>query len=538
MRAKRNPIVVLLVVACIALASAVSASGATFELASASIVDIQRAFDSGELTAETLVQRCIQRIEAFDDADPRLNAILALNPNAIERARALDNERKRQGPRSLLHGIPVLLKDNFDTSDMPTTGGTFLLAGSLPPDDAFLVRRLREAGAIILAKTNMSELASGDARSSIGGVTRNPHDIERSPSGSSQGTAVGIASMYAPLGLGTDTGGSIRLPAAATGIVGLRPTQGLLSRDGIVPLSTTFDMAGPMARRVSDVAVALGILSGVDEADPTTHVSASHRETDYTAFLDEEALNGARIGVARQFFGHDADVDWVMEASLDAIRDAGATLVDVEFPGWLMLSRVDLYWTLRRREFNAAMTEYLSTLAPRYPKTVAEMHQRALRFSSPSPEGYVPNASRWHLLKSEAESGGLDSNDYVAVRDHGLPLLREMIGGPFEAERLDAIVYPTAPLRPTRIDADPPPDLAGSSALNATMGTTPTNLASLAGFPALVVPAGFTSGGLPVGISFMGVAFAEPRLLALGYAFEQRTRALRLPVHTPKLESR
>ena len=511
----------------------VTVTGAPIDMATASIADINIAFDKGDLSSEQLVKQCLERIRVFDKAGPKLNAILALNPKALERARALDKERSLQGPRSPLHGIPVLLKDNFDTSDIPTTGGSFLLKGSLPPNDAFLVRKLREAGAIILAKTNMSEFASGDAKSSLGGVTRNPHDITRSPSGSSQGTAVGIASGYAPLGLGTDTGGSIRLPASVTGIVGLRPTQGLLSRDGIIPLSTTFDMAGPMARHVYDIAVSLGILSGFDGADPQTKIALRQEIKDYTGFLDANALKGARLGVARQFFGHDGDVDWVLEGSLDTLRTAGATIVEIEFPSWLLLSRVDIYWTLRQREFNVAMEDYLATLSPHYPKSVAEMFKRALSFTTPSPEGFIPNASRWHLLKRESKSRGLDEYDYLAVRNHGLPLIRDTIGGFFDKDHLDAIVYPTSPLRPTRIDADPPPNLQGGSALNATMGTTPTNLASLAGYPALVVPAGFTSSGLPVSISFMGKALSEPRLLGLGYAFENRTRAYRLPLHTP-----
>ncbi len=242
----------------------------TFELTTATIADINAALDSGELTSERLIELSLAPITAFDDAGPELNALLALNHNALAEARALDAERARSGPLSPLHGVPILLKDNFDTHDMPTTGGSFVLAGSLPPDDAFLVRKLRDAGAVILAKTNMSELASGDPLSSFGGVTRYPHDLERTPSGSSIGTGVGIAAAYAPLGLGTDTGGSVRAPASANGIVGLRPTYGLLSRDGIIPLGLSFDMAGPMARHVYDVAVSLNVLAGVDPADEAT----------------------------------------------------------------------------------------------------------------------------------------------------------------------------------------------------------------------------------------------------------------------------
>jgi amidase len=507
----------------------------TFELTTATIADINAAFESGELTSEKLIELSLARIAAFDDTGPELNAVLALNRSALAEARALDAERASRGPRSPLHGIPVLLKDNFDTYDMPTTGGSFVLAGSMPPDDAFLVRKLRDAGAIILAKTNMSEFASGDALSSVAGVTRNPHDIGRSPSGSSIGAGVGVAAVYAPLGLGTDTGGSIRLPASANGIVGLRPTYGLLSRDGIIPLGLSFDMAGPMARHVYDVAVSLGVLAGVDPADEATARAAGRVESDYTTYLDVDALDGARIGVARQFLGHDGDVDLVVEASLEAMRALGATVVEVAFPEWLLRSRVDLYWTVRLPEFKAHMGEYLATLAAGYPRSVEELYMRSIQLTSPSPEGYAPNASRWQLLKTEAEAGTLEDSDYLAVRDHGLPLIRDIVAGLFEDNDLDAIVYPTSPTRPTRIDTDPPPELTGASALTATMGTTPTNLASLAGFPDLVVPAGFTTSGLPVAMSFMGRAFSEPRLLALGYAFEQHMAARRLPRHTPPL---
>jgi amidase len=506
-----------------------------FELTTATIEEINAAFDSGTLTSERLVELSLSRIAAYDDAGPELNAVLELNQSALAEARALDAERVRSGPRSALHGIPVLLKDNFDTHDMPTTGGSFVLAGSVPPDDAFLVRKLRGAGAIILAKTNMSEFASGDALSSIGGVTRNPHDTERSPSGSSIGSGVGVAAVYAPLALGTDTGGSVRAPASANGIVGLRPTYGLLSRDGIIPLGLSFDMPGPMARHVADVAVSLGILAGVDPADEATELATGRIEADYTAYLDPDALAGARIGIARQFLGHDGDVDFIVEASLETLKAAGATVVDIEFPEWFLRARVDLYWTVRIPEFKPQMGAYLETLTEEYPKTVEELYRRSIVLTSPSPEGYVPNASRWQLLKTEADPGTRQDQGYLAVRDHGLPMIRGLVQALFEENELDAIVYPTSPTRPTRIDVDPPSQLAGGSALNATLGTTPTNIASLAGFPDLAVPAGFTTSGLPVSLSFMGQAFSEGRLLGLGYAFEQRTGALRLPRHTPPL---
>ena len=307
----------------LALAGVTTAGGQTVDVTAATIEDLNRAFDDGTLTSEQLVERYLARIAAYDDAGPALNAVIALNPNAVERARELDAERRSGGPRSPLHGIPVVLKDNLDTADLPTTAGSVLLAGSLPPDDAFLVRKLREAGAIVLAKVNMSEFASGGAMSSLGGRTRNPHDLVRSPGGSSGGTGAAIAAAFAQVGLGTDTGGSVRSPSTSNGIAGLKPTLGLMSRDGIVPLALSFDTAGPMARHVYDVAAALGVMTGVDPADGATAASRDRFETDYTQYLDADALAGARIGVARDFLGQDGDVDWVVEASLDVMREAG-----------------------------------------------------------------------------------------------------------------------------------------------------------------------------------------------------------------------
>jgi amidase len=329
----------------------VLASAQTITLSTATIEDLNAAFDAGTLTSEALVEMYLARIEAYDQQGPALNAVLWLNERAIERARALDAERRSSGPRSPLHGIPVVLKDNIDTSDMPTTAGSLLLAGSIPPDDAFIVRKLRDAGAIILAKVNMSEFASGVTMSSVGGYIRNPYDIARTPSGSSGGTGAALAASFAQLGIGTDTGGSVRGPTTSNGLAGLKPTLGLLSRDGIVPLSLTFDTAGPMARHVYDVAAMLGAMTGVDPADVATRASDGVAETDYIQFLDATALRGARIGVARQFLGQDEEVDWIVEASLQAMRDAGADVIDIAYPQWLLDVKGDWYTTIRWREF-------------------------------------------------------------------------------------------------------------------------------------------------------------------------------------------
>ena len=394
------------------------------------------------------MQLCLARIQAYDRQGPSLRAVLTLNPKALDTARALDAERKAKGPRSPLHGIPIVLKDNYNTADLPTTGGSLLLEGSMPPEDAFVVKKLRAAGAIVLAKVNMSEFASGPARSSLGGQTLNPHDLTRTPSGSSGGTGVAIAAAYAPLGMGTDTGGSIRGPSTSNGIVGLKPTHGLLSRSGIIPLSLSFDTGGPMARSVTDVAIALGVMTGVDPADAATAKSQGRFESDYTKYLKADALKGARIGIARDFLGADPDVDWVVDASLDAMRKAGATVVDVRYPKWLLDAKQEFYNAIRRPEFHVQIAAYLATLGPGYPKTLAEMIERASRINAVRADGAGPNPSRWTLFKRELESGTLDDYRYTSVHDHGLPMVREIVDGIIVSQKLDAIVYPTSSRRP------------------------------------------------------------------------------------------
>ena len=506
------------------LAAAVEA--APGDLTQASIADLENAMAKGSLTSEKLTKLYLARIKAYDKQGPAINAVITLNPAALDTARALDAERRSKGPRGPLHGIPVILKDNYNTADLPTTAGSFMLRGSIPPQDAFLVKKLRDAGAIVLAKVNLSEFASGGAHSSIGGQTLNPHDLTRTPSGSSGGTGAGIAAVFAPLGMGTDTGGSIRGPSTSNGVVGLKPTHGLLSRGGIVPLALSFDTGGPLALNVADVAAALGVMTGIDPADAATQKSAGKFETDYTRYLKADALKGARIGIARDFMGQDQEVDWVIEASLDAMRKQGATIVEVHYPKWLLQTKTEFYNVIRRTEFAAQITDYLITLKPGYPRSHKELMDLSETLTSPR-DGYTPNGSRWALFKEEANSGTLTSPQYLAVRDHGLPLVRAEIEGILSSNQLDAIVYPTSPRRPARIDADPVPGATG--------GESATNFANLTGFPDLIVPAGFTTGGLPIGISFFGPAFSEPKLLGLGYSFEQATKARRLPVHTPAL---
>ena len=500
----------------------------TVDLDAATIIELNTAFDNGTLTAELLVKRYLARIAAYDAQGPRIHAIIALNPRALETARALDAERKVKGKRSLLHGMPIVLKDNYNTRDMPTTGGSVLLAGYIPSRDAFLVQQLRDAGAIVLAKVNMSEFASSGAYSSLGGQTLNPHQLAYSPSGSSGGTGASIAAAFAQFGLGTDTGGSIRGPATVNGIVALKPTHGLLSRSGIIPLALSFDTGGPMARSVTDIAVALGVLTGADPADSATRKSDGHAERDYAKYLQVGALKGARIGIARDFVGFDTDVDWIVESSLATMRRAGATIVDVRFPPWMLAAKGAWYTAVRFPEFPGQIADYLKDTPATYPKSLAELIERARAMPSLSTSGdgttTAPNASRWAKFVNELASGTTDDYRYRTVRDHALPMMRDVVNGVLSSNQLDAIVYPTQSIVPERIDA--PENTTAPDAMN---------IANLTGFPDLIVPAGFSDNRLPIGISFLGPAWSEPKLLALGYAFEQLTRARRRPAHTPAL---
>lgn len=501
------------------------AQAAEIDLASATIGDLQKAMAAGTLSAEKLVQMSLQRIKAYDDAGPKLNALILVNPKALAEAKALDDERKRQGARGPMHGIPVILKDNHDTFDMPTTGGSVFLDGSVPPDDAFIVKQLRKAGAVILAKANLSEFASSaktNGFSSLGGQTLNPHDLQRGPSGSSGGSGAAVAAWYAPVALGTDTGGSIRNPCAANGLACLKPTRGLLSRDGIIPLGLSFDTSGPMARSIYDVAVTLGAMTGLDSADAETATAAGKFHRDYTQFLDPDALKGARLGVLVDYAGIDEGVKQVFAETRRKLESLGATLVEVQLPEFI-LQRQSIHDVMRPGEFKSQVADYLGTLKPGYPRNLAELIERAEKFKPK--RGQLANPSRWEQFKREQAGYDLDDPMYLSAKAHGPALITGHLQGLLYANNLDAFIYPTNPVPAQRLDIDyeiPRPPSA-------------TSIANITGFPDVIVPAGVTPEKLPVTLSFMGSSYSEPRLLALAYAFESATQVRVAPPTTPAL---
>ena len=518
---------------------------ASIDLHTATIADLNAAFKAGTLTSEKLTQAYLARIEAYDKKGPKINSIIYLNPKALEQAKALDAERKAGKIRGPLHGIPIILKDNYDTFDMQTTAGSQLLAGSIPPDDAFVVKKLRDAGAIILAKMNLSEFAGGggsftgatdpavlkagyvpNGESTMGGQTLNPHDLTRGPAGSSGGTGAALSAVFAQLGMGTDTGGSVRGPSSVNGIVGLKPTHGLLSRDGIVPLALTFDTGGPMARSVYDIAVSLNVMTGVDPADAATKKSVGKIAKDYTAALKTGSLKGARIGVARDFTGKNPEVDAVFNAAVAQLTKLGATVVDFKYPTYMLEGRMDISALIMASEFKTQIADYLKTTGPKYPKTFDDL----VKLANDPKTGYR-SASKAYALKY-TQAIALDLNDpvYLAAKNEGLKMITAAVDGVMAKNKFDAIVYPTAPRAAAliKLTGSPPPTMPTDS---------PTNIANQTGYPDLIVPAGMTKSGLPVTISFFGPAFSEAKLLGYGYDFEQSTKAMRLPKFTPALPS-
>jgi len=537
---RRLPLLLL----ALALVLSPCVRAADIQLENATIADLQAAFKKGTLTSEQLTAMYLARIKAYDKDGPAINAVITLNPKALDEAKAIDAERKAGKTLGPLAGIPVVLKDNYNTFDLPTTAGSQLLEGSIPPADAFVVAKLRKAGAIILAKVNLSEFAGSGGSvsgakdpevikagmvpngfSSMGLQTKNPHDLTKGPSGSSGGTGASIAAAFAQFGMGTDTGGSIRGPSSANGIVGIKPTRGLLSRNGIVPLALSFDTGGPMARSVYDVAFALGIMTGVDSGDSATKPSKGKFKTDYTEYLKLGALKGARIGVARDFMGKDAGTDKIIEDAIATLKAQGAVIVDpIKYPDYLLEAKQPIYNLLVASEFKAQLTEYLKTLKGNYPKSFDEIVAKA---NDPA-TGYRSPGKAYGLKYTAALALDLDDPSYLAIKNEMLAAVKSGITALFTKYQLDAIIYPTSP-RPATPIIPPGGRTPGGG------GDSPTSFANETGFPDVIVPAGMTSDGLPVTVSFFGQAWTEPKLLGYAYDFEQATHARVLPKYTPVL---
>lgn len=519
----------LLSVAVLGL-SLVPLRAATLDLTSASIPELNAALAAGATTSEQLTELFLKRIEAYDKQGPSLRAVIALNPKALDEARALDAERKAKGPRGPLHGIPILLKDNIDFVGMPTTGGFYALRDNQPTADAEQARRLREAGCVILGKTNLSEFASGAAISTLGGQMLNPHALDRSPSGSSGGSGAGIAAGYAVFALGTDTGGSIRGPSAANGIAGLKTTFGLAGRGGIIPLALSLDTVGPMARNVADLAYALNVMAGPDPRDPATQ-GVPRPTVDYTAGLKRDALKGVRLGLLRDYMKGDPGVDAVIETAVAVLRAQGAEVVDVTVPSFVIGLNSGLYQAIRNPEFRYQIEDYLATI-PRedLPKTHAQIIELAEKIKDGNADGFFRNQNRLDAYKREAKAGTLSDQPYLsAVRD-GAKIVRENLEWLLQMDKLDAFIAPTS-IRPAAL-IKPDPNARQPESPNGSA----THLANVTGWPDLIVPAGFTSNPrLPVALSFIGPAFSEARLLAFGYAFEQALPVRALPTTTPAL---
>src|SRR5262245_33567733 len=464
--------------------------------------ELQAAMARKEITSVDLVRFYLARITQLDAS---VNAVLFVNPRAADDALALDVERRRGKIRGPLHGIPILLKDNFDTKDMPTTGGCLALSGLVPKDDAFQVKRLREAGAVLLGKVNLHELALGlTTVSSLGGQTRDPYDLTRAPGGSSGGSAVAATMNFAAATFGTDTSGSIRIPSSHNNCVGLRPSLGLSSRAGIIPFGHTQDTGGPIARTVEDVAVLLDATAGYDPADPSTAAGRGRIPRTYTAFLKRDALKGARIGVVRELSGpavEDQEVAAVVQRGLEEMKEWGATLVDVAVPNLTAQLQAS---NLLTQELKFYRGDYLK--------------------NSKGPVGSVEELLASGLHSAQLQ-GFLDianaiPDDYLTSDDYKKRLVaREALAGTvtgvMDGARVEVLAYPVV----RRIAPVIPGNQVGSNA----------GLSAQTGFPAINVPAGLTMGGFPVGVELLGRQFAEPTLIAIAYAFEQATRHRRVP---------
>ncbi|MFL5613120.1 MAG: amidase [Gemmatimonadaceae bacterium] len=487
-----------------------------------SIGDLQAGLASGKYTARSLVEQYQARIDELDKKGPTLNLVLELNPDALTIADQLDNERKAGKTRGPLHGIPILVKDNIDTADrMHTSAGSLALASSIPSRDSWVAERLRAAGAVILGKTNLSEWAnirsthSSSGWSGRGGQCKNPYALDRSTSGSSSGSGGAVAASYCAAAIGSETDGSVTSPSAACGLVGIKPTVGLIGRSGIIPISHSQDTAGPMTRTVRDVAIVLGALTGVDPRDDATKPSAGKSYTDYTRFLDAGGLRGARIGVAREtYMGYSPKTDKLVEQAIEVLKHAGATVVDpANMPSPAKIGDAELEVLLY--ELKADLNSYLEALGPGAPyKTLADI----IRFNEQNAATEMPYFGQ-ELFEMAQKKGPLTDAKYKNARAKCLRLSRsEGIDAVMTKNRLDALIAPTqGPVWPI--------DLVNGDGGGGGSFTQP---AAVAGYPHITVPMGLVQ-GLPVGLSFVGRAWTEPTLLKLAYAYEQVSKMRRPP---------
>ena len=492
-----------------------SVQSRSFDLLTASVSDIQAAVAAGALTYERLVTLCLARIDAYDRKGPRLHAVIEINPRALETARALDAERRRSGLRSPLHGIPIAVKDNVDVSDLPSAGGNLALAGTFPPRDATVIRRLREAGAIIFLKTNMDELALGNqGLSSLGGQILSPYDLTRDPGGSSGGTGVAVNVGFAPIGIGTETGVSIRSPASNNALVGIAPTQGLVSRAGVLPISFTQDRVGPHGKSVADAALLLTYLRGIDPDDLFTAESAGQVDSrPYTDYLSAAPFT-RRIGVLRELFriGDEfAEGSALVDRQIEAMRRQGAVVVDGLTTGTDLIER---FPNLRLNDFELRVTldAYLARRGPASPiKSLAELVASGKYLKSLEPR-----------LRQALTVGPLDANAEYLSRLKARAANRQALIDLMDRNNVDVLVYPFKSLgAPLVGDGD--------------RGPRDNPLSSVTGLPAIVLPAGLTRGGLPIAIEMLGRPFSEPVLIRVASAYERVTHARVAPPTTPHL---
>lgn len=488
------------------------------------ILEFQSLMNTGKLTSRNLTESYLERIDAIDKNGPKINSIIETNPDALAIASSLDDERRNGKTRGPLHGIPILIKDNIGTHDrMQTTSGSLALEGHIPPLDAFIVRKLRSAGAVILGKTNLSEWANFRGKHSVsgwssrGGLTRNPYALDRSACGSSSGSAVAVAANLCAAAIGTETDGSIICPSQTNGIVGIKPTLGLLSRSGIIPIAHSQDTPGPMARTVADAAILLGTLTGVDERDPPTRTSEKQAFRDYTQFLDKNGLKGARIGVARKMIGTDKRIIRIFESCLNVMKQKGAVIVDpANLPNFKKFRKTEM--EVLHYEFKEDLNKYLAaTKAP--VKTLAKV----IEFNEENKDRVMPYFGQENMEIAQ-KKGSLRDKKYrdALAKNHRLTR-KEGIDTTMRTYKLDAIVVPSGGPSWTI-------DLINCDTVGWDMDCT--SPAAVAGYPHITVPAGYIF-GLPVGISFFAKAWQEPTLIKLAYAFEQATKVRKPPELLP-----